>query len=299
MKKVNKPKDTQTKDLIIILVIGLLCYFGYNEIRFSRIQKSITSTKETLEQIADIGDITAKILKEVMDKLIGQNKVVQEIENNINKKVDDKIQQKTYDTLALEQKLRQTVVVVYNRTIGATGSGVTIKYKDKYYILTAGHMLENQDDVLSFGENDMMIDDLEVVKWNYTWAEDTDDTNVSKVQDLLLLKPKNKEIVPKYYVDLDDIEPINGSPIYIVGNPVGIEDVLCEGRTIMYQNNFMYYINHTYYGNSGGGVFTKEGKLIGIVSHMSPISYNSEIPPYMIYGAVRLNIIKDFLKDVE
>jgi S1-C subfamily serine protease len=61
----------------------------------------------------------------------------------------------------------------------------------------------------------------------------------------------------------------------------------------------MYYINHTYYGNSGGGVYTLDGKLIGIVSHMYPISANPQIPAYMVYGAVRLSVIRQFLGDVK
>jgi hypothetical protein len=199
----------------------------------------------------------------------------------------------------LEQKLKQVNVEIVNSTVGASGSGVTIKYNGQYYILSAGHMADEDTDTLVLMENGQEISELEIVKHDYTWGEDTDPKDIIKVHDLILLRPKNKNLQPKYYTELADIEPITSSEVYIVGNPMGIEDVLCEGRTIIYKGNFMYYIDHTYYGNSGGGVYTLDGKLVGIVSHLMPIQPYQDIPAYMIYGAVRLNCIRDFLKDVK
>jgi len=240
------------------------------------------------------------------DKLI-YNEINKSREESINKIVEQEklLSQKIYDLpkvcelkkIALEQKLLQVTVVVNNVTAESLGSGVTIKYKNKFYILTAGHMLDNKDDKLTLSENGSYIGELEVVKWDYTWDDDTID--VTKVKDLLLLKVKNPNITPKFYVELADTEPITSSEVYIVGNPAGMEDVLCEGRVIRYAENFVYYINHTYYGNSGGGLYTKDGKLVGIVSHMLPISYNPIVPAYMIYGATRLNVIIEFLQGIK
>ena len=61
----------------------------------------------------------------------------------------------------------------------------------------------------------------------------------------------------------------------------------------------MYYRDSTYFGNSGGGVFTKDGKLVGIVSHMIGDQPDPEVPPFMLYGAIRLSVIYHFLSDIK
>ena len=116
---------------------------------------------------------------------------------------------------------------------------------------------------------------------------------------MILLKSKDENIVPKFYVDLDSPEPIKGSEVYIVGNPMGIDDAVSMGRVIEYKNNFMYITDNIYFGNSGGGVYSLEGNLLGIVSHMQPLQPDPTVPPYMIYGIVRMNTIQEFMKGVK
>jgi hypothetical protein len=61
----------------------------------------------------------------------------------------------------------------------------------------------------------------------------------------------------------------------------------------------MYYIDHTYFGNSGGGVYDYQGKLLGIVSHMYNLRPMEGYPDYIINGAVRLDTILAFMRNVE
>jgi S1-C subfamily serine protease len=262
------------------------------DFRYYYIQKQIKDLEEKL-QTED------KLIYNQIDK--NYSELNNKQQNSYNK-LDEKIvllpKVEQFKKELLEYKLKQATVMIYNTSIGALGSGVTIKYKGKFYILSAGHMAETNTDALSFWENEQKIGDLEIVKHSFT-APEIEDGDFTKGTDLILLSSKNKTLVPRFYVELADREPTAPTEIYIVGNPAGIEDVLSDGRIIRYMNNFMYYINHTYYGNSGGGVFTRDGRLIGIVSHMFPIGYNYEIPPYMTYGAVRLNEIFEFLKDIE
>jgi S1-C subfamily serine protease len=285
MKK--KRQNTFTRDLVECLVIGviiggigILGILQYQKFQAEKIKEQII--KSDLDyRFYQIEEQIKELDKSLTEQIMQLPRVME-----LHKKI-------------IELRLRQAIVVIFNNTVGAQGSGVTIKYKDNFYILTAGHMLDNSDDNLTFSENGQEIGKLEVVKWDYTWTDEVPDSGLSKVHDLLLLKPKNYNLRPRFYVELADEEPIVSEEIYIVGTPVGIEDVLCEGRIIKYKDNFIYYIDHTYYGNSGGGLFTEDGKLIGIVSHMYPIYANEFIPPYMIYGATRLNVIKDFLEGVE
>jgi len=283
---------------IMVGVLGILGIMNIQQYQAKQIQKEQSAQTQldlrfyTLQK--QIKDLITEIKITNYD-LDGTYKKIDEL----NKKILTLPQAIQAKKEFIEYSLRQASVVIYNDTMDGQGSGVTIKYKGKFYILTAGHMLDKKDDKLSFSENGQKIDDLEVVKWDYTWTEETQDTNVSQVHDLLLLKPKNPYLRPRFYVELEETEPQPPTEIYVVGTPVGIEDVLCEGRIIKYKDNFVYYIGTTYYGNSGGGIFTKEGKLIGIVSHMYPIYANPNIPPYMVYGATRLYLIQSFLGDIE
>jgi len=180
-----------------------------------------------------------------------------------------------------------------------SGSGITLKYNNKYYILTAAHLAAADSKlILKMYENDDYISDLEIVKIDIN-------------NDLMLLVPTNKEIAPKFYTELADMEPLTAEKVLIVGNPASIEDVVSEGRVACYQDEFMIVKNDTWFGNSGGGVYNLKGELVGVASAISAVraaseediiknqaSKEYEYPPYMLDLMIRLQIIKDFLNGV-
>jgi S1-C subfamily serine protease len=234
-------------------------------------------------------------IEQKIDEL--QQEMSNKIDNDI-KKLDNKIIELPNvlksKKIELEERLKKINVMILNKSSDSLGSGVTIKYNGQYYILSAGHMVDNDTDNIILMENGNVIGELEVVKKEYTFNEKEINGN-----DLTLFRPKNKNLKPRFYVELANAELTVGNEIYIVGNPLGMEDVVSDGRIAIYEGNFMYYIDHTYFGNSGGGVYTRDGKLLGIVSHLVPIQPYSNVPPYMIHGAVRLNEIKNFLRTIE
>ena len=269
---------------ILILVIGL--NIGLFVLNF---KKEIKANDLVLQTMID----TKFGLLETEIKLL---KIENKIEDYIlNKKIDTTPNKIKLDKFLLERKLQKVNENIINSTVGASGSGVTIKYRGKYYILSAGHMLNSPEDKLVLVENDKVICDLEVIKYVFTMSDDEMGT---KGIDLLLLKPKNKYFTPKVYVELADYELPTGSEIYIVGNPLGIEDVISDGRIIAYEDNYLLFIDHSYFGNSGGGIYTKEGKLLGINSFIGAEQPMPTIPPYLIGGAVRLSQIQLFLAGV-
>ena len=219
-----------------------------------------------------------------------------ETQNYLDSKIDNLPTKQKMEKFLLEKKLQQISVVIINKTTGYLGSGVTLKYNENFYILSAGHLIQEETDEIYFMENDQIIGDLEIVKVIYNPSEDTEAKDEC---DLLLLKPKNKNLKPKVYAELEDFEPATAEEIYIVGNPLGLEDVLSMGRVTMYQDNFMYFRNATYFGNSGGGVFNLNGRLVGIMSHIRVAQPYYNIPAFVLEGAVRLNTIKDFLNGVD
>ena len=195
-----------------------------------------------------------------------------------------------YQKRIKELKLLQVNVHIINESVGVQGSGATIKYKGKYYILSVAHLFEKPNDVLELWENGERICDLKIVKYD-------------KKLDLALFTPKNEEITPTYYSELADSEPLPSEQIYVVGNPMGIEDFFSEGRIIRYDYHYAWYYDHSYFGSSGGGIYNKDGKIVGITSVL--VAENAvgvaitKIPSFVINGAVRLSLIRKFMKDIK
>jgi S1-C subfamily serine protease len=278
---------------ILITLITVNCLWVVYDIRKeirrtqTNVENLINEDRESLNNVFFILDLMNKIDNSLINSIKSTNLTIKNLPETIR-----------INKIKLEQNLKQINIMVVNRTRDSLGSGVSIKYKDKFYVLTAGHMATplvpgGKQDELYLYENDKEICKLEVVKHDYQEGA-IDTTN----NDLLLLRPVNSIFQPRFYTEIADKEPITGTQIYIVGNPMGIEDVISDGRIIIYKDKFMYYIDHTYFGNSGGGVYNYDGKLVGIVSHITNLKPMPDAPDYMIAGAVRLNTILTFMKDV-
>lgn len=286
--------------IVLGLVIGLIGVLGI--IQYQQTKAIDNTTIETLISIKqDIKSLETEIIHSedfnlYMFKIINAiDSILVSNQKLLSKGLDQLPQKIKYDKVIIEKKLQACNVVIHNETLGALGSGVTLKYKGKYYILTAGHMLNEKTDKLTFSQNGEQFGELEVIKWEF----DPTDKTMDGV-DLLLLQPKNKDLIPKIYIELADYEPLTATEIYIVGNPMGIESVVTDGRVMTYDGNYMLFIDHSYFGNSGGLIATKEGKLLGInsiIMNFDNITHAGV--PYVVGGCMRLDIIKNFLKDIE
>jgi S1-C subfamily serine protease len=283
MKKVDPKKFNKDliECLIIGVVLGLVVVLGIFQYQTNdTLANKINNISEQIKSSDRINEYTIKGIDETL--------------KNLDKKVTELPAKERIAKIKLEQTLKQVNVMVKNESEGTLGSGVSIKYKGNFYVLTAGHMAESDQAQLYLYENNKQICKLEIVKHDYEGGMIETTKN-----DLLLLRPINKNMQPKFYTEIADNEPITGTQIYIVGNPMGIEDVISDGRVIIYKDNFMYYIDHTYFGNSGGGVYDYQGKLLGIVSHMYNLRPMEGYPDYIINGAVRLDTILAFMRNVE
>lgn len=280
---------------LIIITISLIVVDNKNEIL------SATLNKNYNQHNLEISQINSKItqshedimeLTDIMTKLI--DNISEERNNHVRNLMDEKINNfiKENKQIFIEQKLLMVNIFIINESIGALGSGVSLKYKDNYYILTAAHLIDNPEDVLYLTENRNKICQLEII-------------NVDYDIDLAVLRPKDRDIVPSVYTELRDYEPIQAEQLYVVGNPDGVEDVLGECRVIAYTENFMYIQGTIFFGNSGGGVYDKQGKLVGIVSHMKiedpngPIYQYPQKPLFIIGGMVRIQAIRNFLAEID
>lgn len=220
-----------------------------------------------------------KFLESSVDKKVQDNKIADEIRRLQQTKV--------------EMNIVQQVVFIVNETQGSLGSGTTIKYNNRYYIITAAHVIGYSDkNKIILKENGNTIGELKVVK-------------ILKDKDLAVLETKDPELVPRIYAEIGTEELPRTAKVYICGNPTGIEDVFSEGRIINYSKHVMYIQDHCYFGSSGGGVFSLDGKLIGVVSFMGISDPNPKgivthrAPQYVVDGIIRLRAIQEFLADVK
>lgn len=310
-------EDFSLVAFLLIFILSFVIMYIYLENK-----KIYTITKKTIEQSVEIRlenlqeQINLYAKKEDINKdkikialsIIKTDSLRREVESMFR---DIDIEQNTNKSIAeipstiiatkekLEVFLQQVNVTVHNVSEETAGSGVTIKYNGNFYILSAGHMAEKETDQLELWENNVKVCDLEIVKHDYTLNDASEEEGAFlKTNDLILLRPTNRDIIPTVYTELANKEPRVGTEIYVVGNPLGRVGTITNGRIIMYRFNFIEYVNHTYFGNSGGGIYNKEGKLLGIVSHLEPYQPFPNIPAYMIYRAVRLEVIMKFLKGV-
>lgn len=223
------------------------------------------------------------IINKIIDDNINTKKDMIQLIKDIKKYIDTRDLQKTQLTRELELKLTRCNNMIINVTQGFQGSGSVIRYKDKFYVISAGHLIEAESDILALYEQGKFIVNLEVVK-------------VDKEHDLLLLKPIDENFTTNDFTTIANIEPEKTTNVYVIGNPVGIEDVLSEAKIIRYTDTYVYFIDHSYFGSSGGGVYNKDGELIGVISHM--MLFPSLNTSFVIHGAVRLDQISIFMKDI-
>ena len=316
MKKKIIKEDFSLVAFLLIFMLSFIIMYIYLENKHT-----YTITKETVEQSVEtrLENLQEQIDLYTKKEVINQDKMKTALSiiktDSLRREVeslfrDVEIEQNTDKLIAKvptsiiatkearEVFLQQVNVVIHNTSEDTMGSGVTLKYNGKFYILSAGHMAEEETDQLELWENNTKICDLEIVKHDYTFDNKvTTEEEFYNSNDLMLLKPKDDSIEPKIYTELAEYEPRIGADVYIVGNPMGIEDVVSEGRILKYIGNYMYISDNIYFGNSGGGVYSKEGKLLGIVSHLYPYQPKSDVPAWMTYGIIRLNTIKFFLEN--
>jgi S1-C subfamily serine protease len=217
---------------------------------------------------------------------------IQEFNNKLREYIDLQPSRLQQEKRKIEENLINSTYLIKNNTTESQGSGVLIKYNNNFYILSAAHIVGdnniNEISILNnieLFENNILIGTLSVKKINRDY-------------DIVLFSIDNiKSLNIKNYATIADSEPGKAENIYIVGNPVGVEDLLSEGKVITHSKYFAYFYDHSYFGSSGGGIFNQKGELAGTISHMR-VSILMDIP-FIIHGATRQSIMVEFLKDIK
>jgi S1-C subfamily serine protease len=133
-----------------------------------------------------------------------------------------------------------------------SGTGVVLKtVNNKTYILTNNHVAgKDEKNVKLYVENGREKIQAEVVK-NHEY----EDVAVIKIEGELI----GKVAIPG--ISMATIQ----DPVYVVGNPLGVKYVYSEGVVAGYEDTSMLIQMPLIYGNSGSGVFDKNGNLVGLV----------------------------------
>jgi hypothetical protein len=263
----------------------------------TEIRNSIERDTLLSQQIVNLLNIENDTIK-TLDGLTDNNKGIQEIieiqgkyNQELKKYIDLQPSKLQQQKRKIENNLIKSTYTISNYTEGFQGSGVLIKYKENFYILSAGHMISEAGEEINTPDNIYLFEkEVLITKLTIKKLDRNNDLVLFSIDNIDKLKIDN-------YVVIADKEIEKTENIYIVGNPVGIEDLLSEGKIIKYTDNFVYFYDHVYFGSSGGGIFNQKGELVGIISHMMP-TFTANIP-FVVHGATRQSKIIKFLEEIK
>lgn len=166
-------------------------------------------------------------------------------------------------TFYVQKSLNSVLPAIWNNS--ARGAGVVIGHGENTMILTANHVVHDGiqfRDGMTFGDNTFKV------------------VCSSIEHDLALVKTDMpvKGLVHKSYIANYKFKA--GTHVYMIGSPIGIVGNVTYGII----SNYINYHDNEYYltdadctsGNSGGGLFTTDGVLVGtIVASIIHENWNS------------------------
>jgi len=177
----------------------------------------------------------------------------------------------------LKQSYRSSVVVFSTKEeeILGSGSGNYFKYKDKNFIITAAHVIDNEGTIY-IGEKN-----IDVVKATVVYVDKERDVAViqsdEKLKSTKAIKFKS---IRKVYI---------GESTYHTGHPDGESWHLSDGLVSKIGSDFLILNTFAWPGSSGSVVFNKSGEVIGIISAIK-ISSPMGIPDMIEHIVIISNI---------
>ena len=102
--------------------------------------KIITESVEGIKRDIQLLDVIHR-LKDVLvekDDILSKSVII----------LKEQIERQPSEIEQIENNLKQITVMIENTTQGYQGSGVTLKYKDNFYVLSAAHLIEEETDIL-------------------------------------------------------------------------------------------------------------------------------------------------------
>lgn len=177
----------------------------------------------------------------------------------------------------LKQSYRSSVVVFSTKEeeILGSGSGNYFKYKDKNFIVTAAHVIDNEGTIY-IGEKN-----IDVVKATVVY--------VDKEKDVAVIQPDEKLKSTKA-IKFKPIKKVYiGESTYHTGHPDGESWHLSDGLVSKIGSDFLILNTFAWPGSSGSVVFNKSGEVIGTISAIK-ISSPMGVPDMIEHIVIISNI---------
>ena len=277
--------------LIIIVTLGFTGYY------FTSIIKNIGFLISTLQNKIEIYEeyrlSEIELLIKLMEYLIKNDRSQTDLLKDITKDIEkldknllefrENLRKKKAIDLDNVKKIKQANITIYNTVESIAASGSHIKIKGKDYILTCGHIIENEKDFIWGVLDNNSWHPLELVKLDIE-------------RDMSLFRIYEVGDLP--YLEISNESPKEGSEVVIIGNPEQLTDVITDGVISKIEEYNYILTNKIYFGNSGGAILYK-GKIVGVVNSIL-VHFRTSPPTFVNYSrGSNLESVKEFLKGIE
>jgi len=269
--------------------------------------------------ISDIGHYFSikhllDVNKFLIDELIRTKMILADLTISITdsiQQVVDNNQLSAYWMQSVENRIKE---VDYNKILNSSvvvacltgeGSGTVIKkVENGFYVLTCNHVISdiaklNKATGLDLG-----------VSVGYPKYDKEGQSGGKVIYAAKIIKYDEKYDLALLKVNIDDESlteiklaehsPLKGDVVYSVGNPLGLIRTVSKGIIANYEETNYVFDGTITFGNSGGGLFNKNGELIGVPASVLVYGGKEDFAPESGLGmAINLITIKKFLEGVE
>ena len=149
-----------------------------------------------------------------------------------------------------ERLSRRSSVKVYHPDFGGFGSGTYAKFDDRFFILTAAHVVRGESHMLILGRD-------EVVPGRVVYTNDASDIAFVEVEEMNSREPIRIR---------NNYDPHISDNLVYTGFPNGTDLLTITGRISGFRGQWLVVQGYTWMGASGSGVFDSRGRLVGVVS---------------------------------
>ena len=189
----------------------------------------------------------------------------------------------------LKQSYRSSVVVfsTSEEEVLGSGSGNYFRYKNKKFIVTAAHVVDNEGTIY-IGEKN-----IDVVKANLVYLD--------KEKDIAIIQPEEKLKGTKAIRFSPSRKTYIGEKTYHTGHPDGESWHLSDGLVSKIGSDFLILNTFAWPGSSGSVVFNRSGEIIGVISAIkisSPMGIPDMIEHIVIISSINNLNIEEILSSL-
>ena len=194
-----------------------------------------------------------------------------------------RIENVDHESSFAERMSRRASVKVYHPDFGGFGSGAYIKHNNRYFILTAAHVVRGEDHMLVLGRD-------EVVPGRVVYVNEASDIAFLEVERMNTRTPVRVR---------NNYNPHVSDYLVYTGFPNGTDLLTITGRISGFRGQWLVVQGYTWMGASGSGVFDSRGRLVGVVSMVEVGNFRH---PHVIEDIVYVARLNEedmrFLKDL-